>query len=259
MNAKAEIHNDEYAEFESPVVVPSKGAASMTRNVHQRLAAAMAQVSYIQKDEKKPGMQYRVVTHDKVTALVRPALLEQGVVYYPHELTHTQNGNRTEVALTVRFVNIDNPADFFDVPSLGYGLDTQDKGPGKAISYSVKYALLKAMGLETGDDPDLDQKTEHVKEEPAMTGPDGTPIPTLEEVLIECAEQFEIIRDGIDSGNYQRAADTWFVDVTGGQKMAAFVAPTKHKNAPFTTKQRDVLKSREFRLAASYHQGEDNG
>jgi hypothetical protein len=48
-----------------------------------------------------------------------------------------------------------------DVQTAGYGIDPQDKGPGKAISYSVKYALLKALGLESGDDPDNDQATEH--------------------------------------------------------------------------------------------------
>lgn len=124
-------------------------------NVHQRLAAAMGEVDYIQK-EKKQGMQYTIVSHDAVTAKVRPALLKHGVIYYPVALSHAQNGNRTEVALTVRFANIDEPQDYIDVPGLGYGNDPQDKGPGKAISYAVKYCLLKALGLETGDDPDTE-------------------------------------------------------------------------------------------------------
>ena len=119
--------------------------------IHQRLAAVMGEVSYIQKEAKR-GMQYTIVSHDAVTAKVRPALLEHGVVYHPVNLSHEQIGNRTQVALTVRFVNIDNSEDYIDVPSLGYGIDQQDKGPGKAISYAVKYALLKALGLETGDD-----------------------------------------------------------------------------------------------------------
>ena len=126
-------------------------------NIYQRLAAAMADVTYIQK-EKKQGMRYTIVSHDAVTAKVRPALLKHGIVYHPIGLEFDQVGNRTEVCLAVRFVNIEDPADFFDVPSLGYGIDDQDKGPGKAISYAVKYALLKALGLETGDDPDLDQE-----------------------------------------------------------------------------------------------------
>jgi hypothetical protein len=129
-------------------------------NVHQRLARAMEEVTYVQK-EKKQGMRYSIVTHDVVTAKVRPVLLKHGVVYYPSRLTHSQNGNRTEVELDVTFVSTDDPNDKFTVPSLGYGLDDQDKGPGKAISYAVKYALLKALGLETGDDPDEDQVTKH--------------------------------------------------------------------------------------------------
>jgi hypothetical protein len=127
-------------------------------NIHQRLALAMKQVTYIQK-EKKQGMRYSIVSHDSVTSKVRPALLEAGIVYYPIEVQHQQSGNRTECAMTVRFVNVDDPQDFFDVETFGYGLDDQDKGPGKAMSYAVKYALLKTLGLETGDDPDEDQVT----------------------------------------------------------------------------------------------------
>ena len=124
-------------------------------NVHQRLASVMAEVSYIQKEAKR-GMNYTIVSHDAVTAKVRPALLKHGIVYYPVRCEHLHNGNRAECSLTVRFVNIDDPADYFDVPTFGYGIDPQDKGPGKAMSYAVKYALLKALGLETGDDPDTE-------------------------------------------------------------------------------------------------------
>ncbi|MDP9196116.1 MAG: ERF family protein [Pseudomonadota bacterium] len=134
-------------------------------NIHQRLHAAMQKVDYIQK-EKRSGMQYSIVTHDAVTAKVRPVLLECGIVYHPVEMKRSQDGNRTEVDLVVRFSNIDNPSDHIDVPACGYGIDSQDKGPGKAISYAVKYALLKALGLETGDDPDQDQNATHQKAEP---------------------------------------------------------------------------------------------
>ena len=39
------------------------------KNIHQRLAAVMADVTYIQK-EKKKDMQYSIVSHDAVTAKV---------------------------------------------------------------------------------------------------------------------------------------------------------------------------------------------
>jgi hypothetical protein len=135
-------------------------------NLHQRMAAVMQEVTYIQK-ESKQGMQYKIVSHDKVTAKCRPALLANGVIYYPIRCDTAQNGNRTECNMTVRFANIDDPQDFIDVESCGHGIDTQDKGPGKAQSYAVKYALLKALGLETGDDADHDS-IEHNRVDPAM-------------------------------------------------------------------------------------------
>ena len=133
-----------------------------SRNIAQRINAVMGEVDYIQK-EKKAGMQYTIVSHDKVTGLVRPFLHQYGVIYYPRDLSVNQNGNRTEAVFSVRFENIDDRADFIDVATFGYGVDTQDKGPGKAMSYGVKYALLKLLGLETGDDPDEEQgaKAEH--------------------------------------------------------------------------------------------------
>lgn len=139
-------------------------------NIYQRLATAMRKVEYVQK-EKKSGMRYSIVSHDAVTAKVRPALLEAGVIYHPHAMTVGQTGNRTEVTMTVRFVNIDEPDQFIDVPTAGYGIDDQDKGIGKAISYAVKYALLKALGLETGDDPDLDQDATYKDEPPTQVKP----------------------------------------------------------------------------------------
>lgn len=125
------------------------------KNLHQRIAAVMAEVDYIQK-ERKAGMSYTIVSHDAVTAKVRPVLLKHGVIYYPVRCDHVHNGNRAECEMTVRFANVDDPLDFIDVPTFGYGVDPQDKGPGKAMSYAVKYALLKTLGLETGDDADND-------------------------------------------------------------------------------------------------------
>lgn len=143
-------------------------------NIAQRINAAMAEVDYIQK-EKKAGMNYTIVSHDAVTAKVRPILQGHGVVYYPRDMVVRQDGNRTEAMFNVRFENVDDRTDFIDVATFGYGVDNQDKGPGKAISYGVKYALLKVLGLETGDDPDevQDAKANHVPAKDAAPFPLG--------------------------------------------------------------------------------------
>src|SRR5688572_5129635 len=114
----------------------------------------MKAVSYVQKEEKMVNNQYRFVSHDAVTAKLRPHLIEAGVLVVPRVTKHSQDGNRTEVDIEVDFVNVEKPEDRITIPMFGFGIDPQDKGPGKAVSYAVKYALLKAFSLETGDDPE---------------------------------------------------------------------------------------------------------
>lgn len=53
-----------------------------------------------------------------------------------------------------KFVNVEKPEEFIEITTYGDGIDTQDKAPGKAMTYSDKYALLKAYKIITGDDPD---------------------------------------------------------------------------------------------------------
>jgi hypothetical protein len=126
------------------------------KNIYQRIRDIMADVSYIQKEDKKVNNQYTFVSHDAVVSKVREFLIKHGVVVIPSVYASEQEGNTTKITYLVDFINIDNPSEKFQVFSLGYGVDPQDKGPGKAMSYAYKYALLKVFALETGDDPERD-------------------------------------------------------------------------------------------------------
>lgn len=125
-------------------------------NVYQRVLAVMADIDYIQKGSKTVNGQYRFTSHDQVTAALHPHLVKHRLAVIPSMQDIVQEGNRTQIKLFVRFINVDNPIDEFTVSYPGYGVDSSDKGPGKAISYAYKYALLKTFNLETGDDPDND-------------------------------------------------------------------------------------------------------
>lgn len=116
----------------------------------------MGELDYIQKGSNKVNGQYTFVSHDAVTAKVHPLLVKYRIVVVPTVEEVKQDHNRTEVKLAVSFINGDDPKDSFTVRFPGYGIDSGDKGPGKAVSYAYKYALLKVFSLETGDDPDND-------------------------------------------------------------------------------------------------------
>lgn len=133
-------------------------------NIYQRLNAIKAAVAYVQKD-KKVGESggYLAVTHDAVTAETRPHFVQHGVLICPCELSSavvdsgmvTGKGNpiiRFEAKYRVEFVNMDEPSERVGVELTAHALDQGDKAPGKAHSYATKYAVLKVLQLETGED-----------------------------------------------------------------------------------------------------------
>lgn len=66
------------------------------------------------------------------------------------------------VKMTVRIIDLDDTTQFIDVESFGKGIDSGDKGFGKASTYARKYALLNAYKIATGEDPDAN-KSEEIK------------------------------------------------------------------------------------------------
>ena len=128
-----------------------------TPNIFQRMIAVMKEVEYIQKGDKKVNNQYTYVSHDQVTGRLHKPCAENGIVVISTMDSHEIQNTMTVCTVTTKFVNADNPEDHTSVTSVGYGIDRGDKGAGKAMSYAIKYNLLKAFMLETGDDPDHDQ------------------------------------------------------------------------------------------------------
>ncbi len=125
-------------------------------NIYQRVLGVMSDIKYIQKGSAKVNGQYSFVSHDKVSASIHPLLVKYGIALIPTVEDMLQEGNRTVAKVAVCFVNVDDPKDCIITRYFGYGVDSGDKGPGKAVSYACKYAMLKTFCLETGDDPDED-------------------------------------------------------------------------------------------------------
>lgn len=144
-------------------------------NIYQRLIEIMKEVRYIEKEKKTVNGQYRFVSHDSVTSATAEAFIKHGVYAKPRIIKNDistitvsrwdkyAKANKEEtnfvcnVEVEYDFINIDDPEDRVSgINGLGQGIDNQDKACGKAISYACKYALLKALGIETGDDPEKD-------------------------------------------------------------------------------------------------------
>ena len=161
-------------------------------NIYQRMLAITADMQTVAKNLLVPagGGKYRAVSETDVLNAVKPLEIRHGVYSYPVErrtisvdvldteerrkdydtkqyetIKKTQFVYRIETRY--RFVNVDSPDEYIDVVSYGDGIDSADKAPGKAMTYSDKYALLKAYKIQTGDDPDQDASPDYKNAKPA--------------------------------------------------------------------------------------------
>lgn len=142
-------------------------------NIFQRMSAITKEINNVAKNLSvgTGKSAYKAVGEADVLAAVKPAEEKYGVYSYPYDreiietaiLTTTSewDGKVTEkknqflrVRTVYRFVNVDKQDEYIDITTFGDGVDSQDKAPGKAMTYADKYALLKAYKIITGDDPD---------------------------------------------------------------------------------------------------------
>lgn len=126
-----------------------------TLNLYQKIQAVMKDVDYLQKDGKIEfkSTKYKAISEEKVTSAVRKSLIDHGLVILPIDQFHTREGSLTTVDTKYKIVDIDT-GQYEVIVSSGTGADTQDKGVGKAMTYSYKYLLLRTFAIPTGEDPD---------------------------------------------------------------------------------------------------------
>ena len=137
-------------------------------NIYQRLSAITNELGTVSKNlEVKFGQgTYKAVSEIDVLKPVKKLEEKYGIYSYPKfrqivdKGTITNSKGTTSLYMRVEteycFVNMDKPEEQISVITYGDGVDTQDKAPGKAMTYADKYALLKAYKIATGDDPDKD-------------------------------------------------------------------------------------------------------
>lgn len=139
-------------------------------NIYQRMSAITTEIATVGKNlavELPGGHGYKAVGEVDVLRAVKPLEDKYGVFSYPADREIVESGeivNQTprgesrrlfvRIKTTYRFVNRDDKTDYIEIATYGDGVDSQDKAPGKAMTYADKYALLKAYKIQTGEDPD---------------------------------------------------------------------------------------------------------
>lgn len=149
-------------------------------NIYHRMSAITAELQTVAKNltvSTGKNNSYKAVSERDIIDAVKPVEVKHGVYSYPvarevleSEILESETEYQGKVTkkttffsrikTTYRFVNMDKPDEFIDMVTFAEGIDSGDKGSGKAMTYGDKYALMKAYKISTGDDPDQNASEE---------------------------------------------------------------------------------------------------
>lgn len=203
-------------------------------NIYEKIHQVMQDIQYLQKDgfvETGNGKGYKAMTDEKVASTLRPALLKARLVILPVSMEtarsdedvtdnygKTKKNRVTDCRVSYRIFDIDNPSDFVDVVSAGTGVDTQDKGIGKAMTYARKYMLLNTFLIPTGNDTDdisSDMYNEQLygKAEPPVEIPNASADTLRKEIYVIAAAK-GYTEEQMTANPYKKYSNKMFADLT---------------------------------------------
>lgn len=145
-------------------------------NIYEKLSSIVNELGTVAKNlnvDLGKGKNYKAVQEKDVLDAIKPLEDKYRIYSYPKERKVIDNSILEKetsygitknmymrIETTYEFVNLDKPEEKITMVSYGDGIDSGDKAPGKAMTYSDKYSLLKAYKVATGDDPDKDASPE---------------------------------------------------------------------------------------------------
>ncbi len=165
---------------------------SETRSLHRKLAKIMWEAERVPKRGKAPAAMggFEFVQVGDAADYIRRALAENVLSMLPTKVTilgqseHAtkSGGAMTTVDIITEWTITDGESgESVTIESFGAGADGGDKYSGKAQTNAMKYALLMAFLLSTGDDPELSDSEERRAKPPRQvdgaTGEIVRPVP----------------------------------------------------------------------------------
>jgi len=146
----------------------NEGASGDRAKLAAKLLKVMASCANVPKDKQNPQQHYNYASSDAILAKANPALVAAGLAtvvnleVIDRQPRTTNSGGMWElVTVRARISIIDSDTGAtVETDGIGQGYDGGDKALSKAQTQARKYALLLALNISTGEDPEADEKTD---------------------------------------------------------------------------------------------------
>ena len=152
-------------------------------NIFQKINNVIKEMQPVSKDKSNLHQNYKYLSCDELLRIVNPLFAKHGINMYPvmappnitdliDKKTGNISGKLTTMQCQYKFVNIDNPEDYFVSATIGQGSDSGDKGAYKASTGALKYCLFQTLLIATDDDPENEKSVNVSKSATKSTSSD---------------------------------------------------------------------------------------
>ena len=172
------------------------------KNLAKAILNVMNDVKGIEKSMKvgSGNMTYQGVPDQQVKKIIGESMFKHGLTILPIEIEPRAKVSRWEektnyglkqkqsvfTEVIAKYLLLHESGESQVLSGYGHGVDSQDKGAGKATTYALKYTLLYTFLVPTGKIDDSDTTHSNEYKEPIH----GVKIPS--EKLKECKTQSEL-------------------------------------------------------------------
>ena len=166
---------------------------TMTPNLAKAVIAVMKAVKGIDKSMTVGSgtMSYKGVPDQEVKKIIGAAMEANGLCILPIAVEAKSQVDRWEetgnygakqkqsvfTEVSTKYLLLHESGESVELAGYGHGVDSQDKGAGKATTYALKYTLLYTFLVPTGKIDDSDNS--HSDDTPPPPAPVRKPLPEL--------------------------------------------------------------------------------
>jgi len=138
-----------------------QGVSEGTAEIAKAVASVMAELPSLPRDGHNAFSNYEFTTESMIANTLRPMMAKAGLALVPFnsEITHSEDaagkkGDMSRVTISGQYKLIHTSGESLSVVVPGEGMDSLDKSTAKALTQSMKYALLQIFCAGRGEDGD---------------------------------------------------------------------------------------------------------
>lgn len=151
----------------------------MTAKIAAALHAVMEACGYVQKTGKNAFHGYKYAGESDLLDKLRPAMVANGLLLLPSGKTVAGPDEHGNVTVAIEYTLAHKDGEIWPEKLVAFGCGNDrakngsvgDKGVYKALTGANKYLLFKLFQIETGDDPEQDDRAHESAPMPGRNAP----------------------------------------------------------------------------------------